>query len=453
MKLPNYFLADLPADATLSPALISEACATLKHNRESYLVHRSTEQIIRVLSDVANGWLQPENKFRQMALELGPAQLSFSREILARGLDDFFAQLTVENFRTLVEQELGDARRLDDLVASEVEQRGDRTAIVTGPEFLVHIAAGNIPNPTLLSVALGLLTRSAQLVKCASGAALVPRLFAHSLYEADPKLAACLEVVEWRGGQVQFEEALFAEANCVTATGGEEALAAIRRKLPVGVRFLGYGHRVSFGYIASEVLTALHTTKIIARAADDVVAWDQLGCLSPHVFYVQSGGAVSPIQFAERLAEELAGREKTEPRGKLPAAAAATIAARRAVYEMRAAHTTDTRLWQSPGSTAWTVVCEADARFPISCLHRFIYVKPVRDLKEVMQSADEVRGQVSTVGMAVAEHRIAEQAAQLARWGVTRICPLGRMQHPPLPWRHDGRPALGDLVVWTDFES
>ena len=53
-----------------------------------------------------------------------------------------------------------------------------------------------------------------------------------------------------------------------------------------------------------------------------------------------------------------------------------------------------------------------------------------------------------------AERNAARQfAAQLARWGVTRVCPLGQMQSPPLTWRHDGRPALSDLVTWTDFES
>ena len=74
--------------------------------------------------------------------------------------------------------------------------------------------------------------RSAQFVKCASGAALLPRLFAHSIYDAEPKLGACLEIAEWRGGHAALENALFAEADCVTATGSDEALAAIRHKLP-----------------------------------------------------------------------------------------------------------------------------------------------------------------------------------------------------------------------------
>jgi len=52
----------------------------------------------------------------------------------------------------------------------------------------------------------------------------------------------------------------------------------------------------------------------------------------------------------------------------------------------------------------------------------------------------------------VPEDKAQEIATQLARWGATRICPLGQMQNPPLTWRHDGRPALGDLVTWTDFE-
>lgn len=453
MNLPNYFLADLPPEATLSPSLIREAGTTLKRNRETYLRHRSTDQIIRTLVEVAAGWLAPENPFRKLALEHGPAELGFSRPTLERGLDGFFRQLTTENFRALLKQELGEDRRLDELVASDSERGGDRAAIVTGPEFLVHIAAGNIPNPTLMSMVLGLLTRSAQFVKCARGTTFLPRLFAHSLHDYDPKLATCLEVAEWRGGQTALEEALFAEADWVTATGRDETLKAIREKLPARVRFVGYGHRVSFGYVASDVLTSLHAKKLVARAADDVVAWDQLGCLSPHVIYVQSGGAMSPIQFAEQLAAELSRREETEPRGRISSEAAATIASRRAIYEVRAAHALETYLWHSKDSTAWTVVCEADPRFPVSCLYRFIYVKPVSNLAEVMQSADAMRRHISTVGMAVPEHQAADVAIQLARWGATRICPLGQMQNPPLTWRHDGRPTLGDLITWTDFES
>lgn len=453
MNLPNYFLADLPPQAELSAALISEAMITLRRNRESYLLGRTTAQIVRLLTEVATHWLQPDDPFRKLALEHGPVELGFSRETLTRGLDDFFRQLTEESFKALLEQELGDAQRLDELVASDVERCADRASIVTGPEILVHIAAGNIPNSTLTSMVFGLLTRSAQFVKCARGTSLLPRLFAHSIHEREPKLATCLEVAEWRGGTIALEDALFAEADCVTATGSDETLAAIRARLPSSARFLGYGHRLSFGYVAGEVLTSLHARKLVERAAEDVVAWDQLGCLSPHVFYVQSGGIFSPLQFAEQLAAELVRREVSHPRGKVSTEVAAVIASRRSIYEMRAAASNETQLWQSQESTAWTVVCEADTQFPVSCLHRFVYVKPVRGLTEALQNADSVRKKISTVGIAVPEHRTAETVKQLARWGATRVCSLGKMQAPSLLWRHDGRPALADLLTWTDFES
>ena len=109
-------------------------------------------------------------------------------------------------------------------------------------------------------------------------------------------------------------------------------------------------------------------------------------------------------------------------------------------------------LFRSEDSTAWTVVYEEDPRFKVSCLHRFIYVKPVAKLADVLRYAEVVRHQVSTVAIAAVENRAVELARDLGRWGVSRVCALGRMQEPPLAWRHDGRPALGELVRWTDFE-
>ncbi|MCW5551471.1 MAG: hypothetical protein KIS67_04815 [Verrucomicrobiae bacterium] len=452
VTLPNYFLADLPSTATLSPALLEEACLTLKRNRAQYLVTRSTEQLVRVLVGVAEGWRQADNPFRKLALAEGPGQMGFPRATLEKGLDQLFQQFTPENFDALLRQELGDARALDQFCPSPPSGGVPRHARAVGPEFLVQFTAGNIPNPAVMSVTLGLLTRSAQFVKCASGAAFLPRLFAHSIYEADRKLGACLEVAEWPGGSTELERVLFAHADCVTATGNDETLAAIRTRVPLKTRFVGYGHRVSFSFLAGEALAGFGANEVAGRVADDVIAWNQLGCLSPHVIYVQTGAARSAEWLAERLADELARRETAAPRGELPATLAATIASRRAIYEVRAAHSPETRMWHSRDSTAWTVVYEADPRFQTSCLHRFVYLKPVKDLGEALRSADAVQGQVSTVGLAAPDHQVKELAGQLARWGVTRVCPVGRMQHPPLAWRHDGRPALGDLITWTDLE-
>ena len=453
MNLPNYFLADLPPEATLTPPMIAEACQTLKRNRGQYLAARSTSHLVKVISETSANWLQPDYPFRCLVLEVGPSVTGFQHATLVRGLDAFFSEVTRENLHALLVQELGHAHRLDEMSAPAGESKLNHAAMARGPELLAHITAGNIPSPTLLSIVLGLLVRSAQFVKCASGTSFLPRLFAHSLYEADPKLASCLEIAEWRGGESALEEALFVEADCLTATGSDETLATIRQRLPRLTRFLGYGHRVSFGYIARGALSGFGTKKLVARAAEDVIAWNQLGCLSPHVIYVESGGSLSAEQFAEELSEELKRREADEPRGEVPVELAATIASRRDVYRVRAAASQETRLWCSEGSTAWTVVHEADARFQPSCLNRFVYVKCAPDLAEALRQSESVRGQVSTVGLASPDDDARTLATELARWGVTRVCPLGQMQTPPLTWRHDGRPSLGDLITWTDWEQ
>lgn len=452
MNLPDYFLADLPPEATLDATTIREACETLKRNREQYLLPRSTQSLIRAISRLAEEWLAPGNLFRRLALEQGPAQTGFSRPTLEAGLDDFFRQITAPSLQSLVEQDLGHLQRLETLAATDAEQRQDRAAHARGPQLLVHVSGGLLPNPTLTSMILGLLTRSAQFVKCASGTSFLPRLFAHSLHETEPKLAACLEIAEWRGGNEPLEAVLFAEADCITATGRDETLAALRQRVPVTKRFVGYGHRVSFGYVTQEALSGFSPQKVVANAARDVTAWDQLGCLSPHVIYVETGGKVTPEQFAEQLAAQLAALEASHPRRRLSEEEAAAIATRRSFYEVRAANSRDTRLWTSPDSTAWTVVFEEDPRFQLSCLNRFIYVKHVADLRQALEAADAVYGKVSTVGLAAPEDRALTLAQELARWGVARVCPLGRMQQPPFAWRHDGRPALGDLVTWTDWE-
>jgi hypothetical protein len=452
LGLPDYFLADVPRGC-LTPTLIREGCQALKRNRARELADRSVGSLIDVLCEAAHAWLKPTFRLRQLALTHAVATTGFPATTVAAGLDAFFAEFTRKNFEALLVQDFGHSERLESFVASPVEEGMQRHSLVTGPEFLAHIGAGNLPCPALMSLVTGVLLRSAQLLKCATGTSFLPRLFAHSLHELEPKLAACLEIAEWPGGTLDLEEALFACADCVTVTGGDEAVRQVRARVPPRVRVLTYGERLSFAYVTREALLGAGLGEVVARVVDDIVAWNQLGCLSPHAVYVEHRAAVAPEAFAERLAEGLAEREHREPRGGLSPQEAAAITTRRHFHQVRAACGAGTRVWCSPDSTAWTVVSEVDPSFYPSCLNRFIYVKSVSAPEELLPQVDAVSGRVSTVGLAASGRRGREIAHLLARWGVPRICPLGRMQKPPLLWRHDGRPMLGELVTWTDWET
>jgi hypothetical protein len=473
MNLHPLFLADLGPELQLTAETLRQASFAVRRNRNEWLQRQRTRAVIEMIAHTADQWLEPENGFRLLALRDGPRETGWSPATLARGLDSFFRSITVESLEALVAQDLGDARRLDDFGAGSAEHRTGRTSLAVGPELLVHLTAGNLPNPALFSMILGLIMRSAQIVKCPRDASLLPRLFAHSLAATESKLGACLELVSWSHDERnarELEDLLFSEAACVTATGSDSMLAEVRPRIPSRTRFIGYGHRMSFGLIAKESLSPYSRKRLVRAMADDITAWNQLGCLSPHAYYVEEEASGSAETLAEELAAELERREATEPRGTIGVAESALIQSRRGIFELRAAAMASlternlnrslffdppatVRLWASTESTAWTVVLNHDARFQPSCLHRFIELKPVRNWGEVLRFAEPFRQQLSTVAVAAPDDRLPEMARQLAHWGVSRICPIGRMQEPPAAWRHDGRPALGDLVTWTDLET
>jgi hypothetical protein len=473
MNLHQLFLADLGPELQLTTETLRQASFAVRRNRNEWLLRQRTRAVIEMIAHTADQWLDPGNGFRLLALRDGPRETGWSPATLARGLDSFFRSITVESLEALVAQDLGDARRLDDFGAGSAEHRTGRTSLAVGPELLVHLTAGNLPNPALFSMILGLITRSAQIVKCPRDASLLPRLFAHSLAATESKLGASLELVSWSHDERnarELEDLLFSEAACVTATGSDSMLAEVRPRIPSRTRFIGYGHRISFGLIAKESLSPYSRKRLVRAMADDITAWNQLGCLSPHAYYVEEEASGSAETLAEELAAELERREATEPRGTIGVAESALIQSRRSIFELRAAAMASmaernlnrslffeppamVRLWASSQSTDWTVVLNHDARFQPSCLHRFIELKPVRNWGEVLRFAEPFRHQLSTVAVSAPDDRLPEMARQLAHWGVSRICPIGRMQEPPAAWRHDGRPALGDLVTWTDLET
>jgi hypothetical protein len=93
------------------------------------------------------------------------------------------------------------------------------------------------------------------------------------------------------------------------------------------------------------------------------------------------------------------------------------------------------------------VVFDSSAGFPRSPLNRFVVVKPLPD--DLATELRDVRAHLSCAGVFPAT---AEYARQLAALGVSRICPISRMQSPPWTWHQDGQPSLGALVRWVDFE-
>jgi len=214
-----------------------------------------------------------------------------------------------------------------------------------------------------------------------------------------------------------------------------------------------YGHRLSFGVVGREALAPDRLADTAARAAYDAAKYDQQGCLSPHLFYVECGGATSPRQFAAALAAAMAAAERVMPRGRLTVEETTAIRDWRATAEFRGSLSAEDDLYASEDGTAWTVAYESEPTFAASCLNRSIRVKPVGDAADVPALLAPVRRYLQTAGAALPEPRLLTFAEAVGRLGLDRVCPLGQMPDPSPGWHHDGRYNVLDLLRWTDVEA
>jgi hypothetical protein len=408
---------------------------------------RRTDAIVETITAAAKSWLPSDSLWRARAVEQAPKVTGFSPAMVNEAIERVFGSITTDALRVLLERELGDR-----LVLDEFRPHGQTRARAFGVPLVVHLLAGNVPAPGILSVICGLLVKSGNIVRASRRDTVFPSLFVESLRAIDAELAKSVAVLEWPRTEMQLTQAAIARADVVIAQGDDSTIAALRRIAPPGATFLGYGQKTSFAYLAREAMTADQIPSLAAAVADDVSVYDQQGCLSPHVVYVEERGALGPRKFAAALAEAMAAFQARIPRGELTTDEATAVTLTRQSYEYRAASDRRCAVWNSPQPNDWSVIYDDDPEFEPSCLNRVVFVKPTDGTARVLKSITRFISRISTVGVAPQIERMTEFANQLAALGVHRVCPVGRMQRPPLWWYHDGQPNLASLVRWTEFD-
>jgi hypothetical protein len=295
----------------------------------------------------------------------------------------------------------------------------------------------------------GLLVKAGNIGKVPSAEPLFAGWFIQVLIEVEPVLAECFAIVWWRGGDVEPENALLQKADLVLGYGKNDSLDAIQRRLPITTRFLPYGHKVSFAMVSADALNANKAVATARLAAYDIARYDQQGCYSPHVLFVEHGGAVMPERFAQYVAHELSAFEKKFPRRPLSIAEANSIAIWRNVEEMSQGGQV---FGEEAG--AWTVSYQSEEdSFRPSALNRTIRVVAVRALADVPAIVAPFKNLLQTVGIAAPPKDLFSLATALGAAGVTRICAVGDMTTPEAGWHHDGRFNLLDLVKITEIDG
>jgi len=395
------------------------------------LRRRDKENVLQSLQRAFDLWAQPGSAQLHVAETTLSATTGFSAPMIRYGLPKTLAALDSDSIRGLL--------------AAELQSNPGRTAIP--PCLIAHVLSGNIPGLGAVAIHLSLAIGSAAILKTAAGDPLSAALWARTIAEVDPELADCLAVTYWPGGD-DLEYAVFEQVDVIVASGSDTAISALSRR--ARRRFCGHGHRVSFAAIGGEYLEDTATAATLARKlARDISLWDQQGCLSPQVCYLEDGSAVGPQTFAHMLADALAHDAAEFPPRRLNLDEQAAVLR----FRQEAEWAPDTTLLASDHSTAWSIAVENGANFRPTCLNRTIRLQVVSHLEEIGPTLAEQRGVLEAAGVAVAPSRRKDLAQLLGASGVHRLCPVGKLQEPPLTWCQGGRPRIADWVDWMGDET
>ena len=432
----------------LDEAQAATLCALVRGNARARLKRMETARIVAAIDSAIARLLDRSHPVRRKAEHLLPIVTGYDRETVRLGLTGYLKTFRKPQLLRFLAEDFANPGVLDGF--QPTPKGGYLRA--HGPELLLHVWAGNVPALSLWSLICGLLVKAGSIGKLASAEPLTAGWFASLLAEVDPEIGECLAITWWKGGEAAAEPVFLREADTIMAYGGNETLTTLRAKLPITTRFLPHGHKIGFGAIAREALDSRRAQALARLAAQDVTRYEQQGCYSPQMLFVERGGKVSPAEFSRYVAQELSAIASRHPRRALSPGEVASIAAWRSAQETRAMDGTAELLGEL--SRDWSVVhVEAPEALSPTGLNRTLKLVAVESLDEVAALVAPYRNFLQTAGIAAAPERLFRLSGQLGEIGVSRIAPLGRMTAPEAGWHHDGRFSLLDLVTFTEIEQ
>lgn len=369
-------------------------------------------------------------------------------------LDGMARDWTTPRLARLLREELGGAECLDGFV-----RKGGRRSMAVAPRLSTQLVAGSVPGVGVTALARTLLLGSPTLLKPGLGDVVLPVLFARGLHEEAPELADALAVVYWPGGQEAVEDAALRQAEVVTVYGSDAVVSSVRRRVRATTRVLGYHHREGIGVVGREDLSGPDAAAALARRVARAAAFfDQRGCVSTRVLWVEDAGTpVPPSALADQLGDALSELEAELPSGELEPLERSALQQLRGTAEILASgwdeDASDRPGLRHGGRASWTVVYDPYRAVDTSCVGRVLVVRPFRTLEELWERLRPVGPHLQTVGVSGLGDRLEEVARGLGRLGVSRVASFEAVPFPPPWWHHDGRGPLTDLVRWVDLEQ
>lgn len=373
----------------------------LEHHRKTYLEKVSLEEIILSLDQVVRLWLNPKSHTRREAVKLLSLTTGFSKNVISEGLDLAFREVGKTKLQASLKK------------LSEFPR----------PRLSVFIFAGVIPTPMIFDIFLGLLLKSAIFVKSPSRSPLFPMLLARSIEKVNLALGRCIAAFWWPGGEKNLEKILFKKADLIHGYGNDETIKKIRPQIPRSKIFLSFGHKISFGVLGKEEMIPSKAKMLANKAAYDIALYDQQGCMSPHVIYIEEGGKIKPADWAKLLAGSMQKISRRLPPAKISFGEASQI------HQIRGLNIRPGQFcFSSHPRTDWTVIYEENADFHFSCLNRVIFIKPIFRIADLSEILKKQRGHFQVLGCGVSPERKESIQKIFQKLKIPILKPIGEMQ-------------------------
>lgn len=309
--------------------------------------------------------------------------------------------------------------------------------------ILLHVTAGNVFLSCIDSLVTGLLTKNLSVVKVSSQNTVFPIFFARELLKFDTQkiIADKFSILSWKGGDKEIEDYIKQKVDGIIAWGGEEMISSYQNGLPLGVKFLGFGPKVSFQIITREGLKNKDLKTVAQKVVDDIIPWDQSACSSPQNLFLQEG--------TENLLPYLNNAfSEAPPRGTLNDDEATEILKEkyRGLYsELMEGG----KLFQGE---SYLIHQERSSTLRPSPLHRTLIVKTFKSEEELSQQLSPLSFYLQSCSYLLGAEEKDRYLTELAMAGIKRFAPLGTITWGMDGAPHDGRMVLRELVQFIGDE-
>jgi Acyl-CoA reductase (LuxC) len=290
------------------------------------------------------------------------------------------------------------------------------------------VLSSNVFTAVLRPLAWALLLRVPVVLKPSAADEGLAELVKLALDQVDAEIGAAVQLARFTRHDAAEMRSMAARCDLLHVWGSDETVRQIAGLTPSTTRLVAHGS----GLGAAWVPAGSSIEEAAEGLALDVSLYDQRGCLSPQVVWVEAG--VDAVALAEALYRELGALARSMPRGSLPISVASEQLTWRSLMAVRG------RLWEGEG---FAVALDDATQEVLSPGYRNIALYRVRSRGEMLERARRWGARLKALGVAGGPDTRRELEATLH--AAPRVSALGTMQQPELVANVDGE------APWTGF--